>query len=582
MQPEIAYPEGHHVSQEDSQQPDRGPAPRFSRDTILLLGALAFLILAVALTFLFTPNNGTQTGQAVASPTPGDVAPSIAVVSTPIAGTGYPVPTTGTGSYPSPVFGTGGYPEPGASESALGGGYPEPADQTATAAAPNLVATGDPSAETSPTRAVAGGQPNPTNNAGTVSPTFESSPVPEGTAPAQPTFRPTVTTPTNLPVPPPPTSTTGLGATQAQPVAPSPTVGAAQQPTTTLEPTTEPKESPPTSTPAPTVPPADVLRGNVRWSIDQSPITLHRDVQIAPGAELIIEPGVEVRLDAGVSIYVDGGRLLSLGMPNLPVRFNGSSSARWSGIYGRPNSFIQLDTTEIHGGGIGGTVLAVDKSSLVVRGSHFNDNGGAILLTDTKLEMRDTEVAGNDMPFGAALDASYARGNSIVLQNNRFGGNILSGGSPMVRFANQSTFETLNLDIQGNLLRGGAPNLQLNTNGPIAGRVACNTLIGDAQGFGLRTQTIQVEPNGTPPFALTVDNNYIDEHIPPVIPYYLKFGIGRGATSEVMLDMRNNWWGDASGPYEPDENADGRGDSVGENILFAPWLTQAPSCAPPR
>jgi hypothetical protein len=324
------------------------------------------------------------------------------------------------------------------------------------------------------------------------------------------------------------------------------------------------------------------LRGNVRWSAGQSPIILRRDVQLAPGAELIIEPGVEVRLDPGVSIFVDGGRLLALGLPDRPVRFVGNSGARWSGIFGRPGSFMVLEHSQISGGGVGGTVMAVDRSELVVRSSRFTDNGGAILLTETRLEMLNSEVAGNDMPLGAALEASYGRGNFVTMRGNRFGGNRLGEGAPQVRISNSSTFETLNLAIDGNLVRGGAPNLQLVTNGPLRGEITCNTLIGDAQGFGLRTNTVQVAPNGALPMDLRVESNYLDEHVPPIIPVYLRFGLGRGATSEIGLDMRNNWWGDPSGPYEPDQNADGRGDSVGVNITFAPWLTEPPACAPPR
>ncbi len=332
----------------------------------------------------------------------------------------------------------------------------------------------------------------------------------------------------------------------------------------------------------PTTPPVDVLEGNVRWSVGQSPIIVRRDVQIAPGAELIIEPGVEVRLDPGVSIYVDGARLLVLGLPNQRVRFVGSTRARWSGIFGRPDSFIAMENTDLGGGGAGGTVMAVDNSELIVRSSRIADNGGGILVTDTKLEMRDTEIAGNDVPFGAALDASYARGTTVTLQNNRIGGNRLSDGAPMMRVANQSTFSSLVLDISGNLIRGGTPNFQVITNGPIQGTIACNALVGDSLGFGLRTQTVQVNPNGVPPMSLAFTDNIVDEHVPPVDPTYLTYGLGRGSTSEVLIDMRNNWWGDASGPYEPDANPLGRGDSVGSNILFSPWLIQPPACAPSR
>lgn len=542
------------MTQDDQQPPEPTSEGRISRDTLLLLGALAFLIVAVALTFLFTPNSGTNVGQS------GATATSIVAATGP-AGEPYPLNTPAGVATPGPAV---SYPGPGA------GGIITTTQQ------PGTVATGAPEAEPSPTRAGNELAPSPQATATTAA---YPGPVGEGTPPPVPTFNPTVIQPT---APPPPTS--------APPVAIQPTVAPPVQPLPTgtspadLEFEASPTAPPatPTTPPPPPPPPADVLRGNVRWSAGQSPIVLRRDLQIAPGAELIIEPGVEVRLDPGVSIYVDGGRLLALGQPGQPVRFVGSSGARWSGIFGRPNSFVLLEHSEVRGGGIGGTVMALDRSELVVRNSRFTDNGGAILTTDTRLEMRDSEVAGNDMPFGAALEAGYERGNFVTLTGNRFGGNRLSDGSPQVRISSSSSFDTLNLAIDGNLISGGAPNLQLTTNGPLRGAVVCNTLVGADQGFGLRTLTEQVAPNGAPPMELRVEQNYIDEHTPPIIPIYLRFGLGRGATSEIKLDMRNNWWGDPSGPYDPERNVDGRGDSVGVNIEFVPWLQAPPPCTPPR
>ncbi|MEA3396760.1 MAG: Ig-like domain-containing protein, partial [Chloroflexota bacterium] len=45
------------------------------------------------------------------------------------------------------------------------------------------------------------------------------------------------------------------------------------------------------------------------------------------------------------------------------------------------------------------------------------------------------------------------------------------------------------------------------------------------------------------------------------------------------LDARDNWWGDASGPYHATQNPGGTGDAVGEydNVLFTPWLTAPPT-----
>lgn len=583
------------MSQDDPQQPERPASPRISRDTLLLLGALAFLIFAVALTFLFTPGaegptevaGGTATPE---TPAPADTAvagyPSPSEPTVPPAGgaitstpdMAYPGPGDVNGEFPgadssTPTMGVPSFGTPGQEEFGTPGVEPSPEDSFDDE-------TPDP--EASPTEEIFEDEPNPE----------DPYPLPEGQPPAQPTFNPTRVQPTTPPPPAIPT-TAPLPTAFQQPTSappPTPTEELEEEPTDepVAEPTATPAVQPPGLPPTsavplpPPPPPADVLRGNVRWAAGQSPIVLQRDVQIAPGAELIIEPGVEVRIDPGVSIYVDGGRLLALGLPGNPVRFVGNTGARWSGIYGLPNSYVAMEHTEIRGGGVGGTVMAIERGELVMRSSKVNDNGGAILLVDTKLEMLDSEIAGNDMPYGAALDTSYSRGNFVVLRRNRIGGNILSEGAPMVRVANQSTIDTLNLEISGNLMRGGEPNLQLSTNGPLKGSVDCNALVGEGLGLGLRTQTVQVGPNGSYTMDLRVRDNFIDEHTPPIIPIYLKYGLGRGAASEILIDMRNNWWGDPSGPYEPDENALGRGDSVGENITFAPWLTAPPACAPSR
>ena len=38
------------------------------------------------------------------------------------------------------------------------------------------------------------------------------------------------------------------------------------------------------------------------------------------------------------------------------------------------------------------------------------------------------------------------------------------------------------------------------------------------------------------------------------------------------LDVRDNWWGDVTGPYEPESNALGRGGNVTGDVLFDPWF----------
>jgi hypothetical protein len=330
--------------------------------------------------------------------------------------------------------------------------------------------------------------------------------------------------------------------------------------------------------PPPAELPYDQMAGDQRWTAAQSPIIVPRSLQLTPGSVLIIEPGVEVRLAPGVSISVDGAQLLALGQPGQPVRFVSQDGiSRWEAIYGLSDSFIVLEHSEISGGGSGGTLLTSDSGELAIRNTRIHDNGGAVLVNDSKLEVRGSEISGNDIPYGAALTASYSFGNFVTMLNNRIGGNRLSDGAVGVDISNFNTVSGVVLDVQGNLIRGGIINLRLLTNGPLHGTVACNTLVGDQVGLNIRTRTLQV-----PAIDLTVANNYIEGHTPPIEPIYLEYGIGRGATSEVLLDMRNNWWGESSGPYHPEENPEGRGDAVGTNILYEPWLTSPPECTPPE
>jgi hypothetical protein len=337
----------------------------------------------------------------------------------------------------------------------------------------------------------------------------------------------------------------------------------------------------------------DVLRGDIRWTPANGPIILRRDQQLVPGATLIIEPGTEVRLGPGVSIFVEG-TVYALGQPGRPVRFVGSEAQRWEGIFGRPGSNIAIEHSEIRGGGAGGTVLVSEGGNLVLRGDHIYDNGGHIAVTNSRLEARANEISGNDMPYGAAVEATYDGGGLVTLTGNRIGGNRMAAGAAPVQINNQSSTEAVVLDVQGNLLAGesgpdlvlfqdgpflGGLDVRLPDAGPFVGGMTCNALLSGPNGLSVRSNTTQV-----PRLNVNVRDNAIEDHSPPIVPIYTQpyNGIGRGATSEIEIDMSNNWWDSPSGPYEPDRHADGRGDAVGDTIIFAPWLTERPACAPTR
>lgn len=557
-------------TEDQNQEPqERAFNIRFSRDSLLLTGALSALVLAILVALLIPTgsdeNGDGPVGQATLGtlvPTQAgssdDEEPFIPTRTIPQDGDGYPAPD-GSDGYPAPngYPGPDGYPAPGSGQQANNIPTGDPLEEATATASPTTEGdfTLDETSEPSATPTTASGYPAPGD-----APTTDVVRVTSTPDASQPTEMPTQTaiaseTPALIPTDPPP-----------------PTQEIPREPTNTRPPTNTPTQ---THTPAPTTRPIDIVRGSQTWMASNSPIVVTRDIAIPRGATLTIEPGTEVRLAPGVSIYVDG-TLNSAGRPDAPVIITSLTGQRWEGIFGNANSNIILDTTYISGGGSGGTLLTSDDAQILIRGSRFNDNGGTIYVNDSRFEMRDSEIAGNDMPFGAALNLSYEYGNFVTMIGNRISGNRLEETAANVRIANTTPFDTLNLDIQGNyIVGGGGGNLLITTDGPIQGQLLCNTLRNDTIGLELRTETKQI-----PGFNLLVRNNFFDDHTPTIVPEYLHYGIGRAAASEVVLDMRENWWGDPSGPYHPTGNPEGRGEAVGTNIDYSNWLRSAPSCAP--
>jgi hypothetical protein len=543
-----------------NEQPPGDSSPRItlslSRDTLLLIGAMLFLAVAILLAVIFPRGAGTpSTGAPTAPPTS-----TAGEIGRATPETILPAPTTQELPLATPQA---PYPDPG---QVLGSA---PTSESALAATPDPLRPTDALGATTPTDAGFSSQatayPVPLTTVAPMDDLAATATAAASGVPLAPTLVPALLTPVTQP-----TFTAPTAAGDPPTATPVPPTAA---PATPAGPSPTPQPRP---TRAPTAVPIDQVRGTTYWRADRGPISVSRDVLVVSGASLIIEPGAEVRLAPGVSIFVDG-QLYALGQPGSPVRFIGRDRPRWEGVFGRAGSTIVLENIEVSGGGAGGTLIASEGGSLAIRGGRLRDNGGHVRAIGSSVEVRDTEIAGNDMPYGSPLDIIYTGGGTVTLTGNRVGGNRLAPGVPPARIGSQSPFDTLTLDVQRNLLIGqDGPNLTLETNGPLRGNVVCNTFAGGLNGLSVRS-TLPQTP-GLP--DLVVRNNAIESHTPPILPIYLDFGIGRGATSEVALDMRENWWESDTGPYEPSRHADGRGEAVGDNIEFAPWLQARPECAP--
>ncbi len=106
-----------------------------------------------------------------------------------------------------------------------------------------------------------------------------------------------------------------------------------------------------------------------------------------------------------------------------------------------------------------------------------------------------------------------------------------------------------------------------------------NNIISNTEGAGLRlyestgthtitgntfTQNTQGVKVSSPPAGLVISGGKIEQNT--------EWGVLNESTT-VDVDARNNWWGDASGPYNDPNNKTGKGNKVSAHVLFDPWTT---------
>jgi hypothetical protein len=61
---------------------------------------------------------------------------------------------------------------------------------------------------------------------------------------------------------------------------------------------------------------------------------------------------------------------------------------------------------------------------------------------------------------------------------------------------------------------------------------------------------------------------------------YNRYGVYNDDNSQLLV-AENQWWGHSSGPYHPNYNPEGQGDSVNYFVYPLPYLTEADTIAPP-
>ena len=280
-----------------------------------------------------------------------------------------------------------------------------------------------------------------------------------------------------------------------------------------------------------------------------------------------------------------------------------------------------------HIGWYGGGITCDSAASPVITGNIITDNsgdysGGGINCTNNTSPIISNNIIKDNYSEGmaAAINCEYGSSPKIInntitnnWSNHSCGGIKCFGSTTIIgNTINNNAYDgircygTTNTTITGNTITnngfkgilcwGGSMSI---INNKISGHITgiwCRystsfdsiVIIGDTiinnSVYGIRCEgsspiidSCVISDNGV---GIYCDRDTVNNMPPqPVIHFCnialnTNFGV-QNIDTNVIVDAEYNWWGDSTGPYHPDSNPGGQGDSVSDYVDFIPWLDQA-------
>ena len=313
--------------------------------------------------------------------------------------------------------------------------------------------------------------------------------------------------------------------------------------------------------------------------------------------------------DNGVGIHLDNKNTFPT--QDSIIRSNeirGGNGTSGTGIYcsGNKNVFVN------------NTLIECTKNWLTGNNNIFEDNE-IIDHTEVGLYIGGTHIVNNNMFINNGIKSDYIGWKSIIENNTINGemihflhneagtkenpviienivGSIIMVNSSYLEIRNSNlsygyygifASQCDNISIHENIISNnycagifihdvGAVNIQIYNN------TICNNNKHQNSEGGIRVsgKYIYIEGN-------MISNNSKGIVIVAVVPIYhyfiynniisnnSEFGIEstwNPIQTESVVDAKNNWWGDNSGPYHPTNNPSGKGDNVTDYVDFEPWM----------
>jgi len=345
------------------------------------------------------------------------------------------------------------------------------------------------------------------------------------------------------------------------------------------------------------------------WSVENSPYVLTKTLTIQNTATLTIDEGVIVKFK-GTTIQVKGGLVVNGSNENHVVfssYWDDSAGGDTNGDGGlsKPSSldywqvyfFDSLkprhlryidaryssqpfylnqtvatstlsDVTISHvGSGIGTAFANIEARNLIISDAMRHAlwlNGGVIDIENGDFSAADFYREGVSINYGANVrlhnikvrELQYGPAVKVTNSNVSISSSTFSG-NPGVGI---SVSGNTNVRVSSSVIENNASSAVYASGG--------NLVMEDSVIRGNRRGIDIVTGSGGAPSIFARNSVIVNNELG---------GVRNGGASGSAVDVRENYWGDASGPYHATENPGGLGNLIQGEALFTPWLSEDPT-----
>ncbi len=333
------------------------------------------------------------------------------------------------------------------------------------------------------------------------------------------------------------------------------------------------------------------INENTAWVMSASPYVLERSISVAPHTTLSIEPGVVVKFDYGASLYING-TLNALGTEVNPIYFTSNYDDEAGGstddeefcyedIDDQGNIIGEICESYDLGDPFSGDWDGIYFSNSInsnLENVFFYYSQNALTLNSSRVYIKHATI--NNSTSGiTALNSSHVEVLDGVLNNLENEALVLFNGSSFIG-------DDLKLDLSstsndGIVVFNNSEVSIKNSSFKNCPTSACITVF-DGNDYVINPSSINIASTvfegglgsgllsfGSSNMSVTIKNSSFSNFYYFAVENYTNF----------TLHAEDNFWGDASGPFNASLNPTGLGEFVYGNVDFTPWLQAYPPVA---